>query len=116
MRSRQVCETPRHEGAGCIAHHDAKTDGAGTGLLTNAGRSYPENGCWWGPADMGAAMVVEGRWMGIAPPRLKDRCCGGPGGGRLLNDHRAGVAAELSRKPSSNRLGQPSSVCLEGCE
>lgn len=29
-----------------------------------------------------------------------------------VNDHRAGEAAEPSRKPSSNRLGQPSSVCL----
>lgn len=31
---------------------------------------------------------------------------------KLVNDHRAGVAPEPSRIPSSNRLGQPSSVCL----
>lgn len=30
----------------------------------------------------------------------------------FVRDHRAGEAADPSRKPSSNRLGQPSSVCL----
>ena len=58
-------------------------------------------------------MVEEGRWMGMAPPMLNERCCGGCGGGRLCSDHRAGVVAELSRKPSSNRFGHPSSVCLQ---
>ena len=32
--------------------------------------------------------------------------------GKLVKDHLAGVAADPSRKPSSNRFGHPSSVCL----
>lgn len=41
-----------------------------------------------------------------APPKLKDLLRGG----RFVKDHRAGAAADPSRKPSSNRFGQPSSV------
>lgn len=33
--------------------------------------------------------------------------------GMLGKDHRPGEASEPSRNPSSNRLGHPSSVCLE---
>ena len=32
--------------------------------------------------------------------------------GKFMKDNRAGVAADPSRKPSSNRFGHPSSVCL----
>lgn len=64
---------------------------------------------------MGGAKVADGRGVGIAAPMLRERCCGGPGRGRLrlFSDHRAGATAELSLKPSSNRLGHPSSVCLQ---
>ena len=43
-------------------------------------------------------------------PMVNDRF---RGVGLLVNDHRAGETAVPSRKPSSNRLGQPSSVGLE---
>lgn len=43
-------------------------------------------------------------------PMVNDRF---RGVGLLVNDHRAGETAVPSRKSSSNRLGQPSSVCLE---
>lgn len=45
-----------------------------------------------------------GGWI----PRLYDRLRPW----EWAKDHRAGATADPSRNPSSNRLGQPSSVCL----
>lgn len=83
-----------------VFRHVANSEGRWTGVLTISGLLYIGY-----VADGAGGPIGKGCCM----PRLYDLLRAG----KFVNDQRAGVAAEPSRNPSSNRLGQPSSVCLE---